>query len=597
MLPTGAKSELAASSDMQGLAARRTARRVLAKRRRRRRRRRLIGVTIAIAWLALTTWSLLGARSAGDSATDAARALADDFSGADADELSEVVGDLDTAVDRLNDPWVYPLRLVPWIGRQVIVTDDLAVAARDAVTAGAVALRSVDDASLDEPAEALAVASTALGDALDSLQAIEVPDGRWLAAPVADARVELLDALKDVTAEVDRYEALASGLAELASGESTYLIAAANTSEMGSASGMLLQYGTMLIDDGAVVVSDFVHYSELGRPSQVPIDDGIQSLWFSLDPGHLWPYTSHLTSRASGVAQISQAMWTSDQSQSVDGVLVISPVAMQHLLLAAGVSEVTSRELTIPTTDLGEFFGRGQYELLDGLDELGRPFQDSDRRRELLAPIAASALRSIFASDADPRDLVDGLYEAFDSRHLMLYSSDPALQAKWLRAGAGGDPAPNAVKVAALNAGGNKLDYFLDISVEVETRPAGVSLVVTATNAAPSDAVSYMLGAGRPGWYSGHLVINVPAASLAVNSSGTTGLNASAGDGSTHSFVHIIDLTPGESAVWTVDIELPPAMTELVLEPSGRYPSISWSIDGVDRPDERQTFELVNDGA
>ena len=104
-----------------GLAERRRARREVARRRRRRR----IAVAVTLVWVALVGWSLLSARSAASTATADARAVAADFAGADAAELQEVVGDLDRVVSRLNDPWVYPLRLVPWVGRQVIVTDDL----------------------------------------------------------------------------------------------------------------------------------------------------------------------------------------------------------------------------------------------------------------------------------------------------------------------------------------------------------------------------------------------------------------------------------------------------------------------------------------
>ncbi len=110
----------------------------------------------------------------------------------------------------------------------------------------------------------------------------------------------------------------------------------------------------------------------------------------------------------------------------------------------------------------------------------------------------------------------------------------------------------------------------------------------------PVSIVSYVLGSQRPGHYSGHLVVSVPAAALAVRSDGTTPLNASAADGATHSFVHIIDLEAGESAEWTFEIDLPDSMTELTLEPSGRYPAIDWTVDGVSVPDQRRTITLAD---
>jgi len=506
------------------------------------------------------------------------------FATIDTDTLRPVVDDFDNVVRRLDDPWVRPVRLVPWVGRQINTVHGMAEAGSTAVGAGITALDAVDAASLDEPAAALVVAADALTVAVEDLGGIDLPSGRWLIGPVADARLELLDGLNEIGAQLGRYEALANGLSRLSSSESTYLVAAANTSEMGSASGMLLQLGTMQLDAGSVVVSDFVSVGQLGRPSGVEISDSTRLLWATTDPGHLWQYTSHLSSRGSEVARIAADMWEADQGTVLDGVLIIDPVAMQGLLEASGVESIEVGDDTLATDAIADFFALDQYALFDSI---------SDERRSTIAPVASAALLALFQGDSDPRTLVSGLYEAFDSRHLMLWSRDEALQERWLVAGAAGDPAANAVKVAIANVGGNKLDQFLEIDVEVEVLgEQELRLNISVLNAAPFDAVSYVLGGARPAFYSGHLVVNVPATAPSVTSTGTTELNASANDGLTHSFIHIVQLERGEEAFFTFDIVLPQSMTEVVIEPSGRWPGINWVVDGEARRDTRSIVEL-----
>ncbi len=461
----------------------------------------LLAATVFAVWLAATGWSLLGAYRASDSAASAARVLARDFDTAESDVLRPVLVDLDRAVNRMNDPWVRPVRWIPWIGRQLNAVDDLAVAGRDAVGAGIDALDVIDAMSLDDPVEALAIASGALGDAVERLEQISVPSGRWLVGPVADARVELTDALADIGGELVRYEGLASGLASMAQGQSTYVIAAANTSEMGSASGMLLQYGTMHIDDGAAIVSDFASHGELGRPSQIDIDENIRLLWATTDPGHLWQYTSHLSSRASEVARITADMWESDQGERVDGVVIMSPIAMHLMLEASGADTIEVGDRTLAVGDIPRFFAHDQYSLFD--DTETAKTEGAIERRSLLASVAAASLQSVFDGDVDARSLVAGLYRAMDGRHLVFWSRDDELQSSWERAGVNGDPAANAVKVAVANAGGNKLDQFLDIDVAVvNAGPNALRLEIDIANVAEEDAVAYILGHRRPGQYS-----------------------------------------------------------------------------------------------
>ena len=514
--------------------------------------------------------------------------MAADFASLDLERLELVGDDLDDAISKLRHPWVAPVRLIPWVGRQLNATEQIAVAGREVVDAGEQALEALETASLDDPVDALNEVSDELGSTTDRLRSIGVPSGKWLVGPVAAARQDLVENLLDATDEIARYEALVSGLSQLVSGNTHYVVAAANTSEMGSASGMLLQVGTMRIDDGQVLISDFRSVEELGRPSLVPIDDDIRLMWGSLDPGHLWQYTSHISSRASEVSRVTADMWLSDQGERMDGVLIISPVAMQILLEAAGVETVDVAGVQLPVIAVTEFFALTQYEeVFDGQGE----------RRESIAPVASAAVRALLDSEIEPRVLAAALIEAIDGRHLTLWSRDPAQQQRWQTALAAGDPPQDSVKVAVLNAGGNKLDRFLNVQANITTSAAAaggsvVRIDVGLTNTATADLPSYVQGANAPGSYLGHVVVNIPNFAANVVAGGDRQLNASAPDGQTHSYAFIIELDPGATANYFVEFEVPEQVDSLQIEPSGRFPAISWVVDGTPRLDRRGDFRL-----
>ncbi len=63
----------------------------------------------------------------------------------------------------------------------------------------------------------------------------------------------------------------------------------------------------------------------------------------------------------------------------------------------------------------------------------------------------------------------------------MVWSKNPADQAAWVVSGVSGSLTPSSVDVSVINLGGNKLDQYLPVHVDVTTAPTGADTTVTLT--------------------------------------------------------------------------------------------------------------------
>jgi len=567
------------------------ARSLLRTRRPRKWWTRAIIVAV-LAWLILIGWSSFSAiRASGRADNAVAEIAAGGLAGAEIEQLRAIESDLVVAGERLHDPWMRPLEYVPFLGRQLRAAQTLDASALEAIGAGADAVEALDRArSSSNQLELLQFARAELQIARAKLATTVLPSSTFLLPPLVSARNRLGDQLVEIDKELDRFQAVADAFGSLIESDATYLLAAANTSEMGAGTGMLLSYGLLEIGENGISVDDFQSVNLLGRPSGVSIPDEIRDRWFSLDPGNIWAYTALLTPRVEEVGRITADMWASVESTEIDGVLIVNPVALQILLEAGGNKTVEISGETYPVDVVGRFFGRLQYQL----------YPDSAERRDVIGPVAAAAFETVFGDVADPQVLVDAIFEAVDGRHLMAWSRDPVQQQRWERLGMSGSLQPDSLMVSVLNAGGNKLDSFLEISSDVSWRPIGdrtaVRVEIEIRNTASGGEVAYVAGGGRlsadAGQYVGYVTVNLPAGATCAVMTGTTETNAAGSDGPTYQLVHILELQPGGSAAYELNFELPATFSTLTIEPSGRLPGISWTAQGEVVPDMRQTVDL-----
>ena len=559
----------------------------------KRRRRRLLVLVVLGVWAGLVGWSFLATLAASRRANAAVSELAvNGLANSTGADLRAVAADLETARSRLNDPWVKPLEFVPLLGRQIRAAKTIDDSALQAIDAGADAIVVLDRArSSASQTELLDLARAELAAARGKLAATVLPSSALLVPQLVDASERLGEQLVEIDAELARFEAVADAFGSLITNDGLYLIAAANTSEMGAGTGMMLSLGTLEITGGAINIGEIRSILEVeGRPSGVSVPQELRDRWFSLDPGHLFQYVSHLTPRGEEIGRIVVEMYESVTDDELDGVLIVDPVALQILLEGGGVQTVEIGDETYPVNVVGRFFGRLQYQL----------YEDSAERRDLLAPVALRAFAAVFDNVHDPQRLVDSIYGAVDGRHLMAWSRDSAQQARWVALGMDGGLRADSLLVGVLNSGGNKLDGLMEIEVDVSWQSAAEGTTVVArikvNNTATGGEVSYVSGEGRrgndAGEYAGYLTVNLPAGATRAEMTGDTETNAAGPDGATHQLVHLLSLNPGATASYVLEFDLPESFETLTVEPSGRLPAITWTVNGEPSPDLRSTFDL-----
>jgi hypothetical protein len=159
-------------------------------------------------------------------------------------------------------------------------------------------------------------------------------------------------------------------------------------------------------------------------------------------------------------------------------------------------------------------------------------------------------------------------------------------QRGWEAAGIAGDLTADSLFVSLLNRGGNKLDWFTPIDARVTTAPAAadrtteVTVELTVENRTPTGEPRYVAGPPfgqrwAPGTYVGVLAVDVPGLATEVRIDGVEPVVAGK-DGRAQVVAIPIEVARGDRKVVTVRFRMPPGHRELVVEPSGRQPGITW---------------------
>jgi hypothetical protein len=139
--------------------------------------------------------------------------------------------------------------------------------------------------------------------------------------------------------------------------------------------------------------------------------------------------------------------------------------------------------------------------------------------------------------------------------------------------------------VSVLNRGGNKLDYFLSTDARLATQVVGTDVEVTATldlrNATPTGQPQYVAGPPvgqhwEPGRYVGVIAVDVPAAATRIRIDGVAHPVTLGPDGAAQVVATELQIPAGASQRVVVRFRMPGRHGRLRVEPSARFPGISW---------------------
>ena len=563
-----------------------------------RRRRLLIAAGLAVLfvlWLVVAGGRLVQARNLALAGVDRLEGVRSQL---DVDAVIErtiiptleaAAADLGDANDRVRSPIVAPLRLVPWVGTQVRSADALSGAAMTAATALAEAAGQVADlAEAGSSSDRVAVATEGLDivrRARDTLDGLDLGPSSGLTRSLADARARFSAEVSEADVLLADAEAAAAGLAEFLEGPTTYLLLAANNSEMRAGSGSYLQVGTLAVNNGSLSIGPLRPAGDilLDRETVEIGDQDLADRWGWLDVATDWRNLS-LSPRFPASAELAASMWRELENETVDGVMAIDPVALAAILEAAGPVEVDGRTI--------EASGVVRELLFDQYWE-----DDVAIRRDRLEEIARAAFGVVDDADIDLVTLARKLQDAAAGRHLLAWSNHPTQQTAWTAIGVDGGLSAESLAVSVLNQGASKLDPFLTVDASVGSELSGAERLITVTltldNSAQTAFPSYVLGPAaafgyEPGTYAGFLSVNVPGSARRPAFAGEDTLVADGTDGATRVIAVAVQVPPGGRLVHELTFALPLDAPLLRIEPSARVPGITWQAVGAEWVDQAE---------
>ncbi len=220
-----------------------------------------------------------------------------------------------------------------------------------------------------------------------------------------------------------------------------------------------------------------------------------------------------LTPQFDVTAPLAARMWTALTGQTVDGVIALDVAGLEKLLEATGPVVVDGQ--TVGAGNVEQFLLHDQYA---GLTDNAA---DANDRQDALGALSRAVLDQLQGQTIDLTSLAKAMTGAVAGRHLMVWSSDPADQAAWVASGVSGSLTPRSVAFSLINLGGNKLDQYVPVRVDVSTAPSGsdtkVTMTTRVTNNTPPGESQFIAGPfpGVPvsyGGYRGLVAVNLPAA-------------------------------------------------------------------------------------
>ena len=484
--------------------------------------------------------------------------------------------------DRLDDPWMVPLRVVPVAGRQLRAATAMAGAAQRVTSVG---LGAVTDARRilalphragpDRIAQLRQLADLALRMNLQ-LTGLHLGPANALVGPVARAHSQLASKIAGLRTGLRKGAAAGDAMVDLLNGPRRYLVFAANNAEMRAGSGMFLSVGDLQTANGDLQTPQMGTVHDVPVPPGVPVEGDLGARWGWLQPSIEWRNLM-LSPRFDASASLGARMWAAAGRGDVDGVLAVDPVALHEILGVTG--PVTAGGRTFDTDNVLQEILHDQY--------VRYPVEQE--RREELSAIASATFTRLQQGDWSAGALADALARAARGRHVLVWSTRPAEEAAWEAAGVAGTLRGNSLLLAVINRGGNKLDQFLPTRASLELRTSGAHtdavLRVTMADQSPARDPTYIIGPDprtglNAGDYLGIVAASLPGPATDGRMDGVGELAVAGADGPTRVIGGEVRMAAGDERTLVIRFRLPVAHGALQVEPSARVPAISWQFRG-----------------
>lgn len=402
----------------------------------------------------------------------------------------------------LDAIWAKPALLVPGVSQNLRSLHVTVGAASDVAgvateTADAVDLERftasggrIDAAAIAAVEEPMQQLVAVLEEARDDLTALE---DTWMLPAIRSEIDKVTEQLTDASASAQLAGDGVAVIPELlgADGPTTYLVFFTSPVEARSRTGFPSNYAELRFDDGAFEMTRFGRIAELNalvrgdeRPLDGPADYvdrygrfGTHRSWQNITMSPDFP----------SIAEVARQLYPRATGTDIDGVLSVNPTALAALLSLTGPIPVPEAGITLNADNAEEFLFREQYLTFD---------TEKLDRIDMLEFVAEQAFEALETADLPgPNGLRRALGPAVDAGDLQFFAFEPAAAAFLDEVGITGRlPAftDDFIAVSTSNAAGNKIDLFLERTVDYDviwdpdTGQIDATATVTLTNTAPA---------------------------------------------------------------------------------------------------------------
>jgi hypothetical protein len=421
-----------------------------------------------------------------------------------------------SAVDATVHPAHLLAGIVPGISSDVRATRalsqaaELAALAGIAVVDGANALRATDDGLLasiyrdgrvqfeviERGIPFIADAARLLGRASAILAGSPEPNLGLIQDAFSDARARVDAGADSALKGSTLLNALPSLLAQ--GGTRRYFLSFQTPSEARGGGGLTGLFGVLEASDGRVRLTRIAPIAELTgqrlRPAPAPS-------WYRETYGPFkaqvqWQQ-ANFTPYFPVAAEVFLRMYSQAEGESLDGVVAMDPIALGHLTRGTGPISAPGFDIEITPENAADVLLRQVYDHFGG-DETAQDRYLAALTRELWVRLAGG--------EVDVAGLVTGIGDAVAEGHFKVYARRGDQDAL-AQLGAAGDfttAGPNLQLVFHNNAAANKVDYFLQRTIQTRVRldeegDARITTTAVLKNDAPPGPDSYLLGPGIGG--------------------------------------------------------------------------------------------------
>lgn len=315
---------------------------------------------------------------------------------------------------------------------------------------------------------------------------VALPAHTWIPA-VDRGRDELVGKLADLNATLTSVNRATQVLPTMLGfdGPKRYFIGFENDAEARGLGGLPGAFAIVVADHGRISFTHMEQDSALnGVPSNADLSPAYAQAYGTIGTENY--LNSTITPNFPWVGQIWAGMWHTKSGEKVDGAIAVDPTAMSYLLAVTGPASLPNGQV-VSAANVVSLTQSTAYKDF-GSNVAGR--------KQYLLDIAQAVQKRVLSGSGEVSALVKAADRAAIERRLLVWSSDPAAEAQLQQTPLGGQvPTGDApfTGFTVTNAGGNKLDYYLDRRISYSRSGCGatrdVTVTVTLTNNAPASGL------------------------------------------------------------------------------------------------------------